>query len=169
MRYFLIGFMGSGKSYWGNGWSESFDLPLIDLDAEIEKYAGKTIPEIFQEKGEAYFRKTERKVLHQFFSKDHFIMSCGGGTPCYFDNMRQMNRHGITIYLKSNPELLAERLRHEKSTRPLIKDIADDKLVDFIQQKLEGRKAYYTQSIYHLETQFLTNENFERIIRRHGA
>jgi shikimate kinase len=169
MRYFLIGFMGSGKSYWGKRWSEAFDMPLVDLDAEIEKFAGKSIPEIFKEKGEAYFRKIERKVLHQFFKKDHFIMSCGGGTPCYFDNMRKMNKHGITIYLKSSPELLAERLRDEKTTRPLLKDIADDMLVDFIEQKLETRRKDYAQSIYHLESQYVTNDNFERIIRRHGA
>ena len=161
--------MGSGKSYWGKRWSEAFDLPLIDLDAEIEKFAGMSIPEIFKQKGERYFRKIERKVLHRFFSEDNYIMSCGGGTPCYFDNMRSMNRYGITIYLKSTPEMLAERLRDEKATRPLIKDIADTDLVGFIEQKLEARKTDYAQSIYHLETQYLTNDNFERIIRRHGS
>ncbi len=161
--------MGSGKSYWGKQWSEAFNLPLIDLDAAIEKSEGKTIREIFEKSGEAAFRKIERKVMRECIKQDHFIMSCGGGTPCYRDNMRMMNRYGVTIYLKASPELLANRLRNEKTFRPLIKDVPDDLLVSFIQQKLEDRKEAYGKAFYHLETQFLTNDNFERIIRRHGS
>ena len=169
MRYFLIGFMGSGKSYWAKCWSEAFDLPLVDLDAAIEAQAGQSIPQIFERKGELYFRKLEREVLRKCFKQDHFIMSCGGGTPCYFDNMEQMNKRGITIYLKATPEILASRLRDEKTVRPLIKDIPDDRLIPFIEQKLESRKRDYSKSFYHLDTQYLSNENFERIIRRHGS
>ena len=161
--------MGSGKSYWGKQWSETFRLPLVDLDEEIEKAEGKSIKSIFEEKGELYFRKLERKVLREFFLKDDYIMSCGGGTPCYSDNMRKMNKYGITIYLKSLPETLASRLRNEKSSRPLIKDIPDEMLVSFIKQKLEEREEHYLKSIYHLPTEFVTNENFERILRRHGS
>jgi shikimate kinase len=169
MRYFLIGFMGSGKSYWGKKWSEVSKLPHIDLDAEIEKAEGRSIKQIFDEEGEEAFRKIERKVLRSFLKKDNYIMSCGGGTPCYYDNLRRMNHRGITIYLKSSAETLARRLRDEKEARPLIKDVPDELLVDFIRQKLDVRRDYYTQCIYHLDTEFLDNENFQRIIRRHGA
>ncbi|MFN5334674.1 MAG: shikimate kinase [Bacteroidota bacterium] len=169
MRYFLIGFMGSGKSYWGKRWSEHFGLPLIELDHEIEKAAGKTIAEIFEKEGENGFRKLERKILYTFLKQDNYIMSCGGGTPCFFHNMKKMNHKGVTIYLKSSPELLAERIKGEKGKRPLLKDLSQEGLISFISNKLEERSYYYSQSIYHLETIFLTNDNFERILRRHGS
>jgi shikimate kinase len=169
MRYFLIGFMGSGKSYWGKQWSAHFGLPLIELDHEIEKNAGQSIADIFERGGERAFRKLEKKVLHQFLKKDNYIMSCGGGTPCFFHNMEKMNRKGITIYLKSSPEMLAARLKEEKANRPLIKDLTDTELISFISNKLEERNFYYSQSIYHLETMFLQNDNFDRILRRHGS
>lgn len=168
MRYFLIGFMGSGKSYWGKQWSAHFGLPLIELDDEIEKAAGKSIAEIFEKDGERGFRKLERKILNQFLKKDNYIMSCGGGTPCFFHNMKKMNRKGVTIYLRSSPEILAVRLKEQQSKRPLIKDLTEEGLLSFITDKLEARKCYYLQSIYHLETIYLSNDNFERIIRRHG-
>lgn len=161
--------MGSGKSYWGKQWSAQFGLSLIELDYEIEKTAGKSIAEIFEKQGEKGFRKLERKVLQRFLKKDNYIMSCGGGTPCFFHNMKNMNRKGVTIYLKSSPEMLAARLKEEKANRPLIKDLTDDALISFISDKLEERKFYYSQSIYHLDTVFLQNDNFERILRRHGS
>jgi shikimate kinase len=169
MRFFLIGFMGSGKSYWGKMWGETFGLDWHDLDTEIEKISGKTIEAIFREEGELAFRKKEKQVLKQFFKRDQFILSCGGGTPCFFDNLKQMNLHGVVIYLKSSPSELADRLRHEKDARPLLKGVSDDRLEFFIAQKLEERSADYQKALYHLSTKYLTNENFERIIRRHQS
>ena len=169
MRYFLIGFMGSGKSYWGKKWSEHFNLPLIDLDHEIEKAAGISIAQIFEHKGERNFRKLEKQILQRFLKQDNYIMSCGGGTPCFFNNMKQMNRKGVTIYLKGAPAILADRLKDEKTKRPLINDMSDEALVSFIAKKLEERRICYAQSFYHLETDFITNDNFERILRRHGS
>jgi shikimate kinase len=167
MRFYLVGFMGSGKSYWGKAWSESFGLKWYDLDSEIEKAEGKTIETIFREEGELSFRKKEKRHLQTFFNRDHFILSCGGGTPCFFDNMVQMNRSGVVIYLKSTPTELSTRLRHEKEMRPLLKDVSEDQLEFFIEQKLNERKSDYQKALYHLPTRFLTNENFERILRRH--
>jgi shikimate kinase len=167
MRYFVIGFMGSGKTYWANQWGSAFHLPVYDLDAEIEKISGKTIPVIFKEEGEEAFRKMERKVLHTFFQKDGFILSCGGGTPCFFDNMKQMNKQGVTIYLDGTPHQLAERLRNEKETRPLIKEVPDELLESFIAQKLSSRLDWYSMAMYHLPAQHVTNDNFDRIKYRH--
>ena len=167
MRFFLIGFMGSGKSYWGKLWGETFSLDWYDLDTEIEKATGKSIDAIFKEEGELAFRKKERQVLKQFLKKDQFILSCGGGTPCFFDNLKKMNRDGVVIYLKSSPSELADRLRYEKDARPLLKGVSDDRLEFFIEQKLNERSTDYQKALYHLPTKYLTNENFERIIRRH--
>lgn len=167
MRYFLIGFMGSGKTYWANQWGRAFQLPVFDLDEEIEKFTGKSIAAIFKEEGEDAFRKVERKVLHSFFKKDNLILSCGGGTPCFFNNMKEMNKNGVTIYLKSTPRQLAQRLLSEKETRPLIKDVPDEMLESFITQKLNSRLEWYGQSMYHLQVEHINNDNFDKIKFRH--
>jgi shikimate kinase len=168
MRYFLIGFMGSGKSYWGKKWGEASGLTFLDLDDEIEQSTGQTIHSIFEKNGEPTFRKLEQKMLHKLLLRDNYILSCGGGTPCFFDNMKKMNQKGVTIYLKTPAHILASRLRQEKETRPLIREMSDDMLIPFIEQKLGERRHYYSQATYHFDTEYLSNENFERIIRRHG-
>ena len=167
MRYFLIGFMGTGKSYWGKLWSQARGLAFYDLDEEIEKVEGKKIVDIFNENGEEYFRKKEKQVLHSFFEKDNFILSCGGGTPCFFNNMEKMNAHGITVYLKTNVDELIKRLSVEKEIRPLIKDIKEEMLKDFILQKLNDREPFYQKAMYHFNTAFLSVENFNKIIHQH--
>ena len=168
MRYFLIGYMGSGKTYWAKQWSAAYGLKCFDLDAEIEQRQGKSISLIFKEEGEDAFRKIEKEVLKTFLHLDNFIMSCGGGTPCFHNNMNRMNKHGVTIYLKSTIDELVQRLATEKETRPLIKDVADDVLHEFIEQRLEQRITCYSQAMYHLPTLNLSNENFHRILYRHA-
>lgn len=159
--------MGSGKTYWANQWGSAFQLPVYDLDREIEQRTGKTVTAIFKEEGEDAFRKLEKKVLHSFFQKDGFLLSCGGGTPCFYNNMKAMNENGVTIYLKSTPQQLAQRLHTEKEARPLIKDIPDELLESFIAEKLKGRLEWYTQAMYHLPVEHINNSNFERIKYRH--
>lgn len=168
MRYFLVGFMGCGKTYWGRKWSEENNLKHFDLDEEIEKQQQKSIPEIFEQQGEDAFRKIETAALKQFFKQDNFILSCGGGTPCFFSNMKEMNNAGVTIYLKSSPADLVLRLKDEKETRPLIAGMDNHVLEEFITDKLQQREPYYSLSMYHLPGKFMTDENFQRIFRRHG-
>jgi shikimate kinase len=168
MRYFIIGFMGSGKTYWGKQWSEVSKLPFFDLDEEIEKKEGKSIAAIFAEKGEAAFRKMETDMLASFFEKDGFILSCGGGTPCFHKNMKRMNEEGVTIYLESTVEELVQRLHVEKETRPLIAGMNDEVLSEFISHKLSERTPFYHLAMYHLPTRFMSNDNFQKILRRHG-
>ncbi|MBI2729211.1 MAG: shikimate kinase [Sphingobacteriales bacterium] len=168
MRYFLIGFMGTGKSYWGRLWAEANDLLFYDLDEEIEKSEGIKISQIFDSKGEAYFRKKEKEVLYSFFKKDKYILSCGGGTPCFFDNMDKMNQNGITIFLKTNIDELVKRLSLEKETRPLIKGLTDHTLKDYIGEKLNDRELFYQKAVYHFNTAYLSNDNFKKIIRQYA-
>lgn len=168
MRYFLLGFMGSGKTYWGRSWSEVTGIKHYDLDEEIEKQEGKNVTAIFEEKGEDTFRRLEKEMLHSFLGKDNFILSCGGGTPCYYNNMKWMNEEGITIYLKSSPADLAQRLLKEKETRPLIASMNNDVLEEYISEKLKQREEHYAKAMYHLPAQHITLENFQKIIRRHG-
>jgi len=122
MKIFLIGFMGSGKSYWGRQLSEKLLLPLFDLDMQVESNEGKSINQIFEEKGEENFRLLEKDALHIITeSHESFIMATGGGTPCYFNNIDYMNNAGITVWINTPVEILFERLLKEKSSRPLIK------------------------------------------------
>jgi len=167
MRYFLTGFMASGKTYWAKQWSLASGLPMYDLDEEIEKRAGMSVDAIFQQKGEVYFRKLERDTLRSFLKLDHYIMACGGGTPCFYNNMQRMNEKGVVIYLKAGAKEIADRLRSQKESRPLVKEIPDDVLETFVAEKIQQREPYYLHALYHFPIRFLTLENFEKIIRRH--
>ncbi len=106
---FLIGFMGSGKTYWGKKWAELSGLEFFDIDEIVEENLGKTAAEIFAKDGEDHFRDLETTALNSFANKENAIVACGGGTPCYNDNITLMNESGISIYLKSSPEKILER------------------------------------------------------------
>jgi len=100
----------------------------------------KTITELFAEDGEDYFRKTEAKILRWFGEKKSFVLATGGGTPCFMDNIKWMNEHGITIFLDEPVDILAARLEKEKSHRPLISQLSEKELNKFLENKIEERK-----------------------------
>jgi shikimate kinase len=144
--FFVVGFMGCGKSYWGRIWAEAYGMSFYETDELIETAEGKTIAAIFETHGEAYFRKKENEILVTLAEKSNCIVSTGGGTPCFFDNMQLMNKYGTTVYLKAAPQLLAQRLMPEKAKRPIICNIADAELEAFIAAKLDERKYFYEQA-----------------------
>ncbi len=161
--FFLIGFMGSGKTHWGKKWAALGEYVFIDMDEVIEKKEGMPISTIFEQKGESYFRNLETEVLHSFEKAENVIISCGGGTPCFNDNMDWMNKHGVTIYLQATPKQLALRLRTEKDKRPLLKDIPDSLLEATIQEKLAQRESVYLQAKIILESEVITTETFSAL------
>lgn len=146
MRIYLIGFMGSGKSYFGYQLAELFDYRFIDLDELIEKEAGMDIPAIFSQEGEDGFRQREREALHHTRHCEQTIIACGGGAPCFFDNMAWMNQHGLTIYLEASVQVLVERLLPGREHRPLIAALPEKELHAFIEKKLAGRAPIYRQA-----------------------
>lgn len=154
---FLIGFMGSGKSYWGNIWSQQSGLPFFDLDAVIEQQQQKTIIKIFEENGETFFRNLETAALHSFTSNQNCIIACGGGTPCFNNNMQWMNEHGVTVYLKAAPAEIITRVTGEQDKRPVIRNIPQQELHAFVEKKLAEREPFYTQAKYVLPVSSLTN------------
>jgi shikimate kinase len=156
-KFFLIGFMGSGKSYWGKFWAEEMNLPFIELDALIEEQEGKTIAELFEQKGETYFRQVESSVLKNCKEHQSAIISTGGGAPCFFDNMEWMNEHGTSIYLEATPQELARRLQDERTHRPVLKNVPPDQLQDFIEQKLKEREPFYRQAKFTLDVSQLND------------
>lgn len=148
---YLIGFMGSGKSYWGERVSRLLSLPFIDLDGQIEMLSGKSIAEIFSEQGESGFRRLERRALHAIPSVPPAIVATGGGTPCFFDNMDWMNTTGITIFFQVTPTILAKRLQEEMTLRPLLSGINKTDLERFIGKKLKERAPFYQKSAHTIE------------------
>jgi len=157
--------MGSGKTHWGKLWSSQHKLSFIDLDDLIEEQQGKAIRTIFEEKGEEYFRQIESEVLHSLKNKENIIVASGGGTPCFHENMKWMNENGTTVYLKATPAELAQRLIKEKQKRPVIMNTSDDKLEEFIAEKLNERESFYEQAEVILEEAKATVQTFaEKIL-----
>lgn len=143
--------MGSGKSYSGKRLAEKFGMSFIDLDDYIEAKEGRTIREIFEKNGEEYFRIVEKESLFEMGEKEMTIISTGGGTPCFFDNMNWMNGNGVTVFLETSVDVLANRLFDEMEKRPLLKTFSKDELKNFIAKKLKERNPFYhqTQILYH--------------------
>ncbi|HYE54801.1 MAG TPA: shikimate kinase [Chitinophagaceae bacterium] len=147
MRIYLIGFMGAGKTHWGRLLSSKLTLPFFDLDKQIMEDENRTIPQIFEEKGEEYFRMVEKETLYILTeSHESFVMACGGGTPCYFNNIDYMNQNGTTVWLNTRMDVLHNRLIQEKQTRPLLKNLSDGQLKQFILKKFGERRIYYEQA-----------------------
>lgn len=147
MRIFLIGFMGAGKTHWGRLLSEKLGIRFFDLDEQVAEHAGKTIPDIFAAEGEEYFRLLEKEVLYIITeSHDSFVMACGGGSPCYFNNIDYMNEAGTTVWINTPLSILFERLVKEKDKRPLIRQLSEEQLQAFIGKKFADRKIYYEQA-----------------------
>jgi shikimate kinase len=146
MKIFLIGFMGCGKTTSGKKLAAALDYPFYDLDHQIVAATGQSIPAYFEQHGEDAFRVLERSTLQQFDYPDDCVISTGGGTPCFFDNMSWMNQHGLTIYINMPAAALAKRLEQGKHKRPLLKDLDEAGLVDFITDKLQGRLGIYQQA-----------------------
>ncbi|TBV24813.1 shikimate kinase [Meridianimaribacter sp. CL38] len=150
MNFFLIGYMGSGKSTIGSKLAQVLDYNFIDFDDYIQFKEKKTITEIFQSKGEIYFRKIENIYLKELIEDTtNTIISLGGGTPCYGNNMEliKASKHAKSIYLKASIPVLTERLFNEKGKRPLIAHIdSKEEMVEFIGKHLFERTNYYNQS-----------------------
>ncbi|MBS1599839.1 MAG: shikimate kinase [Bacteroidetes bacterium] len=147
MKIFLIGFMGSGKTHWGKLLAEKLQMSFFDLDTVITEKEGKTISEIFADKGEEFFRYREKEVLEELVNNnENFILSSGGGTPCFFNNISFMKKNGRVVWLNTSVDILKQRLLKERMSRPLIKNIGEAQLKSYIIRKLGERKMYYEQA-----------------------
>lgn len=164
MLFFLNGFMGSGKSHWGKIWAANYKLGFIDLDEEIQMGEGGSVVDIFESKGEDYFRTVEAKKLREMATAKSSIIACGGGTPCFHDNIKWMNEHGISVYISATPDEILRRLIKGQQQRPLIKKLSQAELLFFIQQKLKEREPFYNQSNIVLPSADITELTFEEKI-----
>lgn len=160
---FLIGFMGSGKTHWGKIWAAANNFSFIDLDELIENAEGKTVAEIFEQHSEEYFRLLETKMLRRLINKQNTIIACGGGTPCFHDNMQWMNDQGTTVYISSTPNDILKRVLTEQDKRPLLKKLNQAELLFFIEQKLKEREPFYTQAKIILDDASIDENSFAQI------
>lgn len=161
---YIIGFMGSGKSSLGKKLAASLGWSFIDLDKKIEELAGKSIPDLFSHDGEEKFRSLETEALKGIVSNKNMVVSTGGGTPCHGNNMDYMLETGITIYLKLTPAQLEYRLLGSSGERPLLKNIPDEKLYDFIKEKLSTREKWYNRANFIVEGTNLDINHLQSII-----
>jgi len=160
-RIILVGYMGSGKTTIGKALSKETGMMFYDLDWYIENRMRKSVSQIFAEKGEDGFRKIEYNMLHEVAEFEDVIISCGGGTPCFFDNIDYLNQQGDVVYLKATPEVLYKHLLMAKVERPLLKDKTPDELIAYIQEHLKEREPYYSKARHTLDVSLM--DDYDKI------
>lgn len=156
-RIIIIGYMGAGKTTVGRALSKAIGVPFYDLDWYIEQRMRRSVRQLFDERGEEGFRRVERNMLHEVAEFEEVILSCGGGTPCFFDNMEYLNRQGETVYLKAAPDVLYAHLRMGRAVRPLLLDKTPDEVRAFIQEQLVAREPYYYEAKHVIDVSLLDN------------
>ena len=161
IRIILIGYMGAGKTTVGRALAKELGIPFYDLDWYIASRMRKKVPQIFAEKGEDGFRTIEHNMLHEVAEFEDVIISCGGGTPCFFDNMDYMNAQAETVYLKARPEVLYDHLRMGRTERPLLTGKSPEELQSFIAEQLKLREPYYSKARHTLDVSLM--DNYEKI------
>jgi shikimate kinase len=157
--------MGSGKTTIGRRLSNRLKFDFLDLDSQIEKHEKRTVDEIFSQSGEAYFREIEHICLKEISSTEkNLVISTGGGTPCFFDNLNIINQSGKSVYLQMHPHSLANRIEYSKRERPLLKGMTEEEIEHFIETKLIEREKYYLQATVIIKGESLDIDELVKIL-----
>lgn len=143
---FILGYMACGKTTLGRALARALDREFIDMDFRIEQRYRKTIKELFAERGEAGFRDIESRMLDEISYMEDVVVACGGGMPCFNDNMAKMNERGVTVWLEATPERIVQRLVINRARRPLMADKKPEELLEAVNAGLAGRRQYYSQA-----------------------
>jgi shikimate kinase len=163
MRVYLVGFMGVGKTTIGYQLSRALNMPFVDIDQYITNKYNTSVQEIFEQQGEAHFREIEKSALYDSFQIPNAVISTGGGTPCFFDNIEQMNKNGMTFYLKLPEDVILNRLSNSMRERPLVKDKSEEELKEIVQNLFESRRSFYEKAHYEVDA---ANKNALHYITR---
>ncbi len=151
--------MGAGKTTVGKELAKLLGVTFYDLDWYIETRMRKKVSEIFAERGEDGFRIIERNMLHEVAEFENVVISCGGGTPCFFDNMEYLNRQGDVVYLRATPEVLFRHLKMGKGSRPLLQGKNDEELLAFIKEQLAKREEFYGKANHIVQVPCMEDED----------
>lgn len=157
----IIGYMGAGKTTVGKALAKELGIMFYDLDWYIETRMHKTVKQIFDESGEDGFRQIEHNMLHEVAEFENIVLSCGGGTPCFFDNMDYMNQLGETVYLKASPETLYAHLKMGRGVRPLLLNKTPEGVQVFIREQLQKREPFYEKAKHIFDVNVM--DNFDKI------
>ena len=160
-RIILMGYMGSGKTTVGRALAKDLNMPFYDLDWYIESRMRKTVKQIFDKRGEDGFRVIERNMLHEVAEFENIVVSCGGGTPCFFDNIDYLNQQGETVYLKCTPEVLHKHLSMGKTVRPLLLNKTPEQVKTYIEEQLQVREPFYSKAKHTVDVTLM--DNYEKI------
>jgi shikimate kinase len=153
MKVVLLGYMASGKSVIGKKLAKKMNYPFFDLDSFIEKKENRSITKIFENSGEVYFRKAETNYLNELLNlEDNCVISLGGGTPCYGNNMSLVNDKSVSFFLSASIHTIFERLKNETADRPLVASIGEENLKEFIAKHLFERNPFYSKAQYTITT-----------------
>ena len=157
----LLGYMCAGKTTVGKALGSALGRTFYDLDWYIEERFHKRVPRIFADEGEAHFRDLERRMLHEVAEFENIVLSCGGGTPCFFDNMDYMNSVAETFYLKASADTLCRHVAMSRGERPLLKGKSPEELRAFISGQLEERAPFYEKAQHTIDINVL--DTFDKI------
>jgi shikimate kinase len=166
--FFLVGLMGSGKTYWGNIISKNKEIVFLDMDELIEADLGMSVANIFSQFGETFFREKEAALIKQLVTtKHHTIIATGGGTPCFYNNMDLMNKNGITVWLNESADILNHRIKQSKLQRPLVSNLQDAEIQPYLETLLKSRLQVYSKCKYHLTGTEINKTNLLKIINEY--
>lgn len=161
----LIGYMCVGKTTIGKELAKHRGQMFYDLDWYIEERFRKRVPQIFAEEGEEAFRKKERNMLHEVAEFENVVVSCGGGTPCFFDNIDYMNQAAEVIYLKASPETILSHLKISKGKRPLLEGMSPEELQTFVTDQIQTREDFYLRARHVVDVDVLDSaEKINRLV-----
>lgn len=161
----LIGYMCVGKTTIGKELAKRRGQMFYDLDWYIEERFHKRVPQIFAEEGEEAFRKKERNMLHEVAEFENVVVSCGGGTPCFFDNIDYMNQAAEVIYLKASPETILSHLKISKGKRPLLEGMSPEELQTFVTDQIQKREDFYLRARHVVDVDVLDSaEKINRLV-----
>ena len=145
-RIFLVGYMGAGKTTAAKRLASRLGWEVVDTDALFEEKYRISVDDFFQKYDEPLYRKLESEILKSTEGRDNIVISTGGGTACYFDNMEWMNQHGLTVFMQISPKAAVDRVLHSRHKRPLARGKSEEELLEFVRRHYASRMPFYEQA-----------------------